>query len=44
VTTLENEEVNLKLDLARANNELRKKNLLIEGIPEKRGETWKDTE
>jgi hypothetical protein len=44
VTTLENEVANLKLDLARANNEIRKKNLLIEGIPEKRGETWKETE
>jgi hypothetical protein len=44
VCSLEVEVTNLKRDLQRANSELRKRNLLIEGIPEKTGEIWKDTE
>jgi hypothetical protein len=44
VNTLEAEVANLKSELSRANTEFQKKNVLVEGITEKKLETWIETE
>jgi hypothetical protein len=44
VTLLEKQLISVKIELERAQAELRKRNLLVEGIPEKTNESWKETE